>query len=416
MQNTKSSGENAGNRKVRIFEVKIAHTSWYWCYRPGQPTKLRFFLEDGKLMLEWVKSFQLKKKICVGLDLSSRPATEWLHNASLQDRQRIRTAKLPNPQYLDYLTMVPELNVLECSDLSNRHLQFIVDQGLPLRMLYIDWGGKLSDLSALKRLTTLLRLHIADCSQLFDLTGIEDQQGLTRLDIVGCNNLGVLDPIAALKQLRHLVICNCNSVTRVNPVGVLHELVHLDLSRCEYISDISPLVELKALRKLDLSDCTRLTDISPLTELPQLRDLNLFGCRHLEDLRPLNRLQNLRRISLPSTVSNEELTMICISFNTLIHLDLRNCGKITDITPVGDLKKLKTLKLSGTSVTDLSPLSKLPHLQRLEITNCHNVNDLAPLEDIPHLEDIFLGGCKNLTEDEIERFKEVKPKCHIHKM
>ena len=71
--------------------------------------------------------------------------------------------------------------------------------------------------------------------------------------------------------------------------------------------------------------------------------------------------------------------------------DIISCkdATVTDITPLKELKKLKGLYLSGTSVKDLRPLNGLKDLEKLDLYET-KVSDLSPLKGLVKLELLVL--------------------------
>ena len=61
--------------------------------------------------------------------------------------------------------------------------------------------------------------------------------------------------------------------------------------------------------------------------------------------------------------------------------------KISDLSPLKDLKNLKTLYVVHTQVSDLSPLKDLQNLQELSISETQ-VSDLSPLKDLQNLQEL----------------------------
>ncbi len=71
-------------------------------------------------------------------------------------------------------------------------------------------------------------------------------------------------------------------------------------------------------------------------------------------------------------------------------LILADNSKLSDISPIGDLKKLKYLELFMTSVSDITPLSNLTEL--LDVNLCFTkITDATPLLACKKLERIWLG-------------------------
>ena len=72
-------------------------------------------------------------------------------------------------------------------------------------------------------------------------------------------------------------------------------------------------------------------------------------------------------------------------------------NKISDLAPLTELTRLKSLTLSGNQITDLRPLSGLTRLERLQLSN-NQIADLTPLESLSNLK-AFDRLVREWTED-----------------
>jgi internalin A len=79
-------------------------------------------------------------------------------------------------------------------------------------------------------------------------------------------------------------------------------------------------------------------------------------------------LQNHKNLVELRVAKNQITHLATLSSPALAILDLSH-NRITDLSPLRDLKSLRTLHLSHNHITDLSPLLNLPSLQILEIWN-----------------------------------------------
>ena len=77
----------------------------------------------------------------------------------------------------------------------------------------------------------------------------------------------------------------------------------------------------------------------------------------------------------------------------LIALDLGH-NKITDLSFLSGLKKLKYLIIALNEVTDLTPLSGLSELKYLEIFSNENIKDISPLSGLTKLEALCMSDTK----------------------
>jgi len=396
---------------VRVFELSIGHTAWYWVHdaaADGPSVRLKFALRQGRLLLG-------DDLLCVGVDLSYGAAEQWLRGASEQERAAVRTAKVANPEDLPLVELLPGLRALECSSVSDEDLQWLCSRGLELAFLYVSWSSRLSTLEPLGGMRSLLRLVVSDCLALEDITALSRLKRLQSLEIINADHVRKLGPLASLEGLRRLALRNCDGIEDLRPLASLRELRHLDLSRCNRVRDLGPLAGLKALVSLDLSDCNAIRDLSPLRSLDNLEDLRLFGCNRVEDLTPLYHMCYLRSLSLPNETQDGDLLAICKEHPELERLDLRNCQKVTDLSSLVRTRHIKHLTLAGCrNVTDLSPLAALEGLIRLDLAHCVGITSLRPLHGLKRLQDLYIGGCVNLPARERIEFKRACPGCRVH--
>jgi len=183
----------------------------------------------------------------------------------------------------------------------------------------------------------------------------------------------------------------------------LNHLHALTMLRC-IGGDLTPLTTLVHLRELDLGDYQR-GDLSPLSTLTNLTKLIL--CSYKEgDLSPLAKLVQLRYLDLHS-YRQGDLTALS---TTLVRLELlalskyRHPCKLTplveltflslgwesgDLTSLGALVNLQTLRLVNYQGGDLRPLSSLVKLHSLELDQFRH-GDVAPLVRLVRLTSMAL--------------------------
>ncbi|MFP4026741.1 MAG: leucine-rich repeat domain-containing protein [Candidatus Brocadiia bacterium] len=407
--NTSGSQEDQAAVPRRVLELNLAHTSWYWVHRQNDPNRLQFWLHQGRLL-------KGKKKTCVGIDLTDISSSQWLSEASQDERRYVRTAKLGTPEELDQIALMPELEALECSGLQEDQLQWVAELGLPLHFLHLSWCHNIKDLEPLRALSdTLIRLVVSDCDRLVDLDAVGSLKKLQRFEMIDCDAVWEIDPLALLKKLRRVVLRNCDAVRELGPIGELPELISLDLSRSDKIKNLGPLRTNTKLQALDLSECKSVRSIGALRAMRELQSLQLFGCRRCHDLRPIHNLPKLKKLSVPNIIEDGDLLGICINHPQLQQFHVRNCKKIEDLEPLKRMTEVRDLSLAGSpGVSDLSPISELNKLVRLDLAFCPEIEDLTPLEGLGNLEDLYIGGCPKLSRNDITELEKALPDCEIH--
>lgn len=96
------------------------------------------------------------------------------------------------------------------------------------------------------------------------------------------------------------------------------------------------------------------------------------------------------------------------------NLEKIDCSRnllIENLLPIKKVKNVKVLDCSNTSITTLEPIKGLLNLEEIQF-NITNINSLQPLEKSEKLRKVSCNQTA-LSEEEIERFKEINPKCEI---
>lgn len=154
------------------------------------------------------------------------------------------------------------------------------------------------------------------------------------------------------------------------------------------------------------------------------RILDFATTRPIECIKNIDTVIDLNYYLEPSKyLTNEQLNELC-SINTHIkYLDLSNCDRIMDWSPISKLvnleqldlnncdyiidldflKPLKKLKVLNIGNTDVKYLDALHVLENLEIINLTSnpIADLTPLRNCMNLKDIVLWGCMSIKNIDI---------------
>ena len=246
-------------------------------------------------------------------------------------------------------------------------------------------------------MASLTRLEVPN-SNISDLNGLEFATGLISLDL------------------------SYNIISDITPLSGLTNLTSLDLSY-NIISDITPLSGLTNLTSLRLHD-NFFSDISPLSGLTRLELLSLYDIT-IRDRSFLSRLSNLSEADIPDAnlraaiktnlgkASDETITGFEMAFlseleapnsnisdltglelaTNLTSLDLgymavdgfvRNSNSISDLSPLSNLTRLRTLDLYNTGISDITLLSDLTSLEWL-ILSSNDISDVSALSGLTSL-------------------------------
>ncbi|CUF62674.1 Hypothetical protein, putative [Bodo saltans] len=244
----------------------------------------------------------------------------------------------------------------------------------------------------------LKRLKIKRCPRLEAINGIapETLASLIELRIEDCPLLAddsCSDAAGHLRQIERLSLAFTS--TGEFPMFLSPEaratLRELDMSQTNCSTEVLQHIteDTKALEILRLEDCEAILSIQPLESLTALVALDISGNDNpqLDALSSLGgTLRSLRIADAPFLQFLSFLRLMSV----LEILDLSRSGiGDAEIIPIGSLKKLQVLFLSGcSSVTNLNPLGACKELRKL----------FAGATSLTHDGSVMLVGCKNLEE------------------
>jgi hypothetical protein len=203
------------------------------------------------------------------------------------------------------------------------------------------------------------------------------------------------------------------SLKSIEGLEGMTNLMRLSLKNRWTIADLRPLHGLRKLAFLDLYGCSSI-EWSSLAGLTQVKELNIGGgCvekyeqkSFLEDVKFLSGLENLNRLKFPESNILDNLNFL-EQMHGLHHLELYAGSSLADITPLGKLTELESLKLNFSSDSpcqDLKPLASLCKLKELIIRPSSAVMDISPIAKLTQLEildlcDSFFLKKLNLSSD-----------------
>ena len=241
--------------------------------------------------------------------------------------------------------------------------------------------GVTQDLTDLEYMPNLRKLSLYRLS-LSDIHGIQSLP-LTHLALGG-NRISDLTPLANITTLMELDISD-NPVTNLEPLRSCLLLRKLDMGATP-VSDFSPLtaLSLNTLRIFDLTASN--IDYSALSEL---RSVKVIGARFL----PPQGLDMLL-----ANKSLQDITLFFCEFESLkifsAMKELRNlnvsCSGLKSLDGVADLPALQYLDLWNDKITNVQALAGHPTLEMLTLAG-NDVKDLTPLETLPNLKVLTLS-------------------------
>lgn len=217
---------------------------------------------------------------------------------------------------LEFLKDIPELEILEVID---HHL--VDDTGVghceTLQRLVLNTYAKTSpDFSRLSQLTDLYiewrqaasavydqvqykRLRIQSFPET-DLSALRALTGLTRLAVADARGLASLTGLERLARLEFLGVYRAPKLRSLKGVEALHRLLALEIQQCRDVDSLDSIAGLTTLRRLLFAENGTIPTLAPLAEMRQLEEFHFYGSSKVKDgaIRQLLDLPNLRKVSL----------------------------------------------------------------------------------------------------------------------
>lgn len=133
-------------------------------------------------------------------------------------------------------------------------------------------------------------------------------------------------------------------------------------------------------------------DLAPLGNLPALERLEVFNSRRFTSLAGAAGVgRSVRQLSLAMLPGLASLVWIA-DMPGLEYVAIESCNRITDLTPLRDLPRLRFLNLmQPKGVASLRPLAGHPSLEYVSFGKVAD-GDLTPLRELPRLERINTGS------------------------
>lgn len=238
--------------------------------------------------------------------------------------------------------------------------QYILDNDI--KALYLNFAHKWSckDYSFLRNLKTIELLSIIDapCS---GLEAIEEMESLVDLSISAYFKSKI-----DFTKLSKLKYCGLDWYKGTESILNLTSLTHLGIEGFK-AKDLSKFSGLVNLVRLGIGN-SNIEELNGLEGLTRLKKLELSNCKKLTDFTPLTQLKNLEWLSIDGTkeVGNIEFVR---NMTSLKILDVSDTNNIESIEPLKGLTGLKAVAFVGNKTTitdgDLSYLTKLPNLALL---------------------------------------------------
>lgn len=208
------------------------------------------------------------------------------------------------------------------------------------------------------------------------------------LSISGDSTLTDLSALRVFTNLRLLDISN----TKVQDLSLIRHLTDLHYLNASYslVYDITPLQYNSGLKHLNLS-FTLVSQLEILHRFINLEQLDISNTRP-SSLKGIENLSFLKELGMNNMELPAEEYKRLKFLNSLEHLKLSN-SNITDLSPVGELKKLTRLDIRATKITDITPLAGCESLKILNMEGAP-LSSLLPLLVLPNIEKIYCDNTR----------------------
>jgi hypothetical protein len=217
----------------------------------------------------------------------------------------------------------------------------------------------------LQELLSIVRPRFLVMDDSWNLPDPEEHQSLSDLELLWIEgNMGALEKVVpCCSNLRSLIIADWEPVQgELLPLADLKNLRSLTIAESPLISLSS--IELPAtLKNLYLIACDTLSDIQALQEIKNLNSLSLAQCKRVDDTGRIRELESLQYLSLPPGTGQQEFQELTKHLNGLKAVELLDCPKIQDLSPLQDLPELRILLLQ----LEARQLGSLDSLDFLEL-------------------------------------------------
>lgn len=291
---------------------------------------------------------------------------------------------------------------------------------------YSDYRTESVDAVDLNKVVTLGDMTLE--SYIKELLNIDADTPITvgdmrNIESITLENSGVKN-LDGLEYATNLVVLDVsgNEITSLKPIKELNKIKYLDVSdnRIEDFNDIAG----KIYDTINV-DGNPIISYEPLINNPSIADKGVnilspflksnlqqtLGLKNNDDITVKDMLQ-LTEIYFDGGTYLDVSSLVGLEYATnLVSLTVLNAdvgSKLTDLTPISNLKKLETINISvgtqnGGDLRDLKPLSNLTNLTSLTINDGRWLADLAPLENLTKLKRIDLSRNGNIRDISVLR-------------
>ncbi len=284
---------------------------------------------------------------------------------------------------------LPSLRVLDLTQCHELGGLDVARELAALEVLRVSLGPAVRDLGALRALTSLRALEVSSAPALASLAGLEPCAGLERVRLDWCPQLASLDALAAARSLRALELRSCNALTSLAPLDGLASLTKLVVSH-------TPLTDLDALaacdlRAVDLAHAPALRSLAGLRGTRGLTALVLANAPELRSLDGVEGNEGLERVSISRCAALGSVRALARA-PKLTSLQLTGAAALASLAGVEGCAALVECVVEGAPIEGVGELAGKPELARVSLRGCARVSDVSPLAALPKLRALVLTG------------------------
>jgi len=222
--------------------------------------------------------------------------------------------------------------------------------------------------------------------------------------VEGLSHLGVLEEL----EISHFPCHDFSSLKHCTNIS------ELSIYRAEGLERIDQLPDFSQLETLFLQNCEVLEDLEPLGNSTNLRDLDLNLKSNNNELcfTPLGRLKKLRSLNLQSD-QVEHIEWVSFLHN-LQELNLYSCINLSKLDGLAKVTNLTFLNLSCCSkIENLDELSSLNKIQEIYLSNCAGLVCIEGVYGLKDLKILDLTECESINHKKIKEVERMLPECSV---
>lgn len=210
------------------------------------------------------------------------------------------------------------------------------------------------------------------------------------IDGVTLSSLKIEEPCPSVTAL---VVWDRYALVDLEALQVFPNLKALWLSTSVPL-DASVFSRLSTLSALTIQDCPWINDLEFLDRLPELihLDLGTSECR----LKTFPSLPQLRTLSLPWSITGDQLDHVLSNTPNLISLTCDNCSDLAQLGALKNCPQVRYLALTGGRFTNVAGLRYCPNLHTVDLSRCEQLHDISELAHLQRVRSLQLRECAAL--------------------